>query len=134
MSFNNHLSIPAASAPVNQMPESGLSVDYSAYSAFLGKSEFIDCIVLNKSYKALVAAEGSDSANAAMVGMFKLYPDKLVAWRKFASPTNGARIPKGDGTFHDLNTWERYAAHHNVPVTYQGVRPVGSTNEAIATF
>jgi len=137
MSLNNHLSsIPAPSAPSAsaQMPTSDLSVDYSAYSAFLGKQEFIDCVGLNKRLKVLIDERGEAAARASFNGLFDVEPHRLAAWRKFASPTHGARIPKGDDTFHDLNTWERYAAHHNVPLTYQGVRLLGSTKEAIATF
>ena len=135
MSTTNHLDIPAPAAPAQtQMPESDLSVDYSAFSAFLGRSQFIDCSMTEKSFQAIIAAEGLEPAKALMNAMYKLRPDLLEHRRKFQSPVVGARIPKGDGTFHNLNTWERYAAYHKLPKDFQGVGVVGSATEAVITF
>lgn len=89
--------------------------------------------MLLKKRKVVELAKGSEHADACMRAMFELEPERLVAWRKFASPTVGAvvvikdalgnaaiNLATGRPKTATITNWESYCRERGVPLDYKG--------------
>lgn len=153
----SHLQIKAAQRTgASTMTESTLTVDYSAFAKYLGKSEFIDCAKLYNRYNALVerlAAQmgGATPENIAKAralakqhtdAYFALFPEQVAVWAKYKTPDVGAFVTVKDALGNPVmvmgangqpipqtvmfKAWDDYADAYGIPRTYQTPRAINA--------